>query len=143
MVRLLFDMEKLIRFGVSMPATLLEDFDKIIKTKGYTNRSEAIRDMIRDAIVEYHWMEGKEVVGTITIVYDHHKKGVMEKLADLQHIHYGKIFSSTHIHLDHENCLEVIVVRGKPQEIKELADNIIALRGVNHGKLVITSPLKY
>jgi CopG family nickel-responsive transcriptional regulator len=91
--------------------------------------------------VEHEWMENKEVVGTITIVYDHHKKGVMEKLTDLQHIHHDRIASSTHIHLDHENCLEVIVVRGKPTEIKELADNMIALRGVKHGKLVITSAL--
>ncbi|MGC1122414.1 MAG: nickel-responsive transcriptional regulator NikR [Candidatus Methanofastidiosia archaeon] len=134
-------MEDVVRFGVSMPTTLLERFDKIIKVRGYTNRSEAIRDMIRDTIVEHEWMENKEVVGTITIVYDHHKKGVMEKLTDLQHIHHDRIASSTHIHLDHENCLEVIVVRGKPTEIKELADNVIALRGVKHGKLVITSAL--
>ncbi len=135
-------MEELIRFGVSMPASLLESFDRIIKTKGYTNRSEAIRDMIRDAIVEEKYMEGGEVVGTITIVYDHHKRGVMEKLAALQHVHHAKIASSTHIHLDHENCLEVIVVRGNPLDIKEVADNMIALKGVSHGKLVITSPLK-
>jgi CopG family nickel-responsive transcriptional regulator len=134
-------MEEVVRFGVSMPTTLLERFDRIIKVKGYTNRSEAIRDMIRDTIVEHEWMENKEVVGTITIVYDHHKKGVMEKLTDLQHIHHDRIASSTHIHLDHENCLEVIVVRGKPTEIKELADNMIALRGVKHGKLVITSAI--
>lgn len=134
-------MEEVVRFGVSMPTTLLERFDRIIKVRGYTNRSEAIRDMIRDTIVEHEWMENKEVVGTITIVYDHHKKGVMEKLTDLQHIHHDRIASSTHIHLDHENCLEVIVVRGKPTEIKELADNMIALRGVKHGKLVITSAL--
>lgn len=134
-------MEEVVRFGVSMPTTLLERFDRIIKVKGYTNRSEAIRDMIRDTIVENEWMENKEVVGTITIVYDHHKKGVMEKLTDLQHIHHDRIASSTHIHLDHENCLEVIVVRGKPTEIKELADNMVALRGVKHGKLVITSAL--
>ncbi|MBU7013765.1 MAG: nickel-responsive transcriptional regulator NikR [Theionarchaea archaeon] len=134
-------MEEVVRFGVSMPVTLLERFDRIIKVRGYTNRSEAIRDMIRDTIVEHEWMENKEVVGTITIVYDHHKKGVMEKLTDLQHIHHQRIASSTHIHLDHENCLEVIVVRGKPTEIKELADNMIALRGVKHGKLVITSAL--
>jgi len=136
-------MEKLVRFGVSMPAPLLEHFDKIIQVKGYTNRSEAIRDMIRDAIVEHEWMEGKEVVGVITIVYDHHKKGVMEKITNLQHIHHDKTASSTHIHLDHENCLEVIVVKGKPPEVKELADNMIALKGVKHGKLVVTSPLKY
>ncbi|MBU6998311.1 MAG: nickel-responsive transcriptional regulator NikR [Theionarchaea archaeon] len=134
-------MEEVVRFGVSMPVALLERFDRIIRMKGYTNRSEAIRDMIRDAIVEHEWMENKEVVGTITIVYDHHKKGVMEKLTDLQHTHHEGIASSTHIHLDHENCLEVIVVRGKPTEIKELADNMIALRGVKHGKLVVTSAL--
>jgi CopG family nickel-responsive transcriptional regulator len=134
-------MEKLVRFGVSMPDHLLEKFDKIITVRGYTNRSEAIRDMIRDSIVEEEWMEGKEVVGVITIVYDHHKKGVMEKLTDLQHVHHNEIASSTHIHLDHENCLEVVVVRGTPPDVKALADNMIALKGVKHGKLVVTSSL--
>lgn len=134
-------MEKLIRFGVSMPAPLLEQFDKIIAQKGYTNRSEAIRDMVRDAIVDYEWVKGKHVVGTITLVYNHHKKGVMEKLTALQHTHHDSIMSSTHIHLDHENCLEVIVVQGKSSTIKEVADSVIALKGVKHGKLVITSPL--
>jgi CopG family nickel-responsive transcriptional regulator len=136
-------MEELVRFGVSMPASLLTDFDRVIQRKGYTNRSEAIRDMIRDAIVEHEWMENKEVVGTVTIVFDHHKKGVMEKLTDLQHQYHNKIASSTHIHLDHENCLEVIVVRGKPSQIKALADKMIALKGVKHGKLVVTSPLSH
>lgn len=134
-------MEKLVRFGVSMPASLLEQFDKIIALKGYANRSEAIRDMIRNIIVEHEWLEGKEVIGTITLVYDHHKKSVMGNLVALQHAHHSKIASSTHIHLDHENCLEVIVVRGKSSAVKELADNMIALKGVKHGKLVITSPL--
>ncbi len=136
-------MEKLVRFGVSMPAHLLEHFDALTKMKGYTNRSEAIRDMIRNIIIEHEWMENKEVVGIITIVYGHHKRGVMEKLTDLQHIHHDKTISSTHIHLDNENCLEVVVVRGKPSEVKALADSMIALKGVNHGKLVMTSPSKY
>lgn len=135
-------MEKLVRFGVSMPAHLLEQFDEIITAKGYTSRSEAIRDMIRDTIVEYEWMGNKEVVGVITVVYDHHRKGVMEKIANVQHIHHSEIASSTHIHLDHENCLEVVVVRGKPPEVKELADNMIALKGVKHGDLVVTSSLR-
>ena len=134
-------MEKLVRFGVSMPAHLLDHFDEIITMKGYTNRSEAIRDMIRDTIVEHEWMEGKEVMGVITIVYDHHRRGVMEKLIDLQHIHHSSVASSTHIHLDDENCLEVVVVKGKPPHVKELADNMIALKGVKHGKLVVTSSL--
>lgn len=135
-------MEELVRFGVSMSASLLTDFDRVIQRKGYTNRSEAIRDMIRDAIVEHEWMENKEVVGTVTIVFDHHKKGVMEKLTDLQHHYHNRIASSIHIHLDPENCLEVIVVKGKPSQIKNLADRMIALKGVKHGKLVVTSPLK-
>jgi CopG family nickel-responsive transcriptional regulator len=136
-------MEELVRFGVSMPAPLLETFDKIIAMRGYTNRSEAIRDMIRDTIVEHEWMEGREVIGTVTIVYDHHKKGITEKLTDLQHLHRSRIAASTHIHLDSENCLEVVVVQGNPSEIRELADRMIALKGVKHGKLVITSPLKH
>jgi CopG family nickel-responsive transcriptional regulator len=134
-------MDKLVRFGVSMPEQLLHQFDSIIDLKGYTTRSEAIRDMIRDAIVEHQWMEGKEVMGVITIVYDHSKKGVMEKLTDIQHHHHHTVTSSTHIHLDHDNCLEVVVVKGEPPEVKELADNMIALKGVKHGKLVVTSSL--
>lgn len=134
-------MEKLVRFGVSMPAQLLHQFDSIINLKGYTTRSEAIRDMIRDAIVENTWMEGKEVMGVITIVYDHSKKGLMEKLTDIQHRHHHTVASSTHIHLDHDNCLEVVVVKGEPPEVKEMADNMIALKGVKHGKLVVTSSL--
>lgn len=134
-------MERLVRFGVSMPAQLLYQFDSIINLKGYTTRSEAIRDMIRDAIVENTWMEGKEVMGVITIVYDHSKKGLMEKLTDIQHHHHHTVASSTHIHLDHDNCLEVVVVKGEPPEVKEMADNMIALKGVKHGKLVVTSSL--
>ncbi|MBU7042445.1 MAG: nickel-responsive transcriptional regulator NikR [Theionarchaea archaeon] len=134
-------MDKLVRFGVSMSEQLLQKFDSIIELKGYTNRSEAIRDMIRDAIVEHQWMEGKEVMGVITIVYDHGRKGVMEKLTDIQHHHHYNVASSTHIHLDHDNCLEVIVVKGNPPAVKELADNMIALKGVKHGKLVVTSAL--
>ena len=134
-------MEKLVRFGVSMPASLLERFDRIIERKGYTNRSEAIRDMIRDAIVDRQWIQGQEVVGIITVVYDHHKKGVMEKLVALQHAYHDSITSSMHIHLDPENCLEVIVVRGAPPEVKQLADNMTALKGVSHGDLMVTSPL--
>ncbi len=134
-------MDKLVRFGVSMSEQLLQKFDSIIELKGYTNRSEAIRDMIRDAIVEHQWMEGKEVMGVITIVYDHGRKGVMEKLTDIQHHHHHNVASSTHIHLDHDNCLEVIVVKGNPPAVKELADNMIALKGVKHGKLVVTSAL--
>ncbi|MGD2073018.1 MAG: nickel-responsive transcriptional regulator NikR [Candidatus Thorarchaeota archaeon] len=134
-------MDNLVRFGVSMPEQLLVKFDSIIKLKGYTNRSEAIRDMVRDAIVEHKWMEGKEVMGVITIVYDHGRKGLMEKLTDLQHHHHHNVASTTHIHLDHDNCLEVVVVKGKTPEVTELADNMIALKGVKHGKLVVTSAL--
>jgi CopG family nickel-responsive transcriptional regulator len=134
-------MDKLVRFGVSMPKQLLAKFDSVITLRGYTTRSEAIRDMVRNAIVEHQWMEGNEVMGVITIVYDHHRKGVMEKLTDIQHHHHHNVASSTHIHLDHDNCLEVVVVKGNPPDVKELADNMIALKGVKHGKLVVTSAL--
>jgi len=135
-------MEKMVRFGVSIPPELLKKFDKLIDEKGYANRSEAIRDIIRAHMIEQEWEKEGEVVGTITILYDHDTRGVMEKLTDLQHENFGDVSSTIHVHLDESNCLEVIVVKGDAKRVKKLADKLIATKGVKHGKLVMTSPLK-
>ena len=129
------------RFGVSIPAGLLEKFDKLIKQKGYTNRSEAIRDLIRDKLVEAEWDDRSDSslsIGTITIVYDHHISEVGDKITDIAHDHNDMIISSAHAHLTHSSCLEVILVKGPGSEIRSLADRIISIRGVKHGKLVAT-----
>lgn len=128
------------RFGVSIPDELLVKLDKLAKKKGYANRSEAIRDLIRDRFVDEEWSSvSGEVVGTVTLVYNHHAHDLSDKLADLQHSHFKNIISTTHIHLDEHNCLEVLVVRGKSRKVKEIADRLISTKGVNHGKLVMTS----
>ena len=133
-------MSELIRFGISMDIRLLARFDQLIDEKGYSNRSEAIRDLIRDELVEQSWEEeDKETVGTITLVYDHEIRDLTEKLIDYQHQVHGAVISSLHVHLDKHNCLEVLVVKGKGREIKKVADRLIGTRGVKHGKLVTTT----
>ena len=131
--------EKITRFGVSISPDLLDRFDKIIKKKGYYNRSEAIRDIIRKSIAKEDTVDPySNVIGTLTMIYDHHQRMLTNKLLDLQHKHHNEILSTTHIHVDHNNCLEVLVLKGKTGEIKKLADNIRALKGIKHGELVIT-----
>ncbi|WP_324735889.1 nickel-responsive transcriptional regulator NikR [Thermococcus sp. SY098] len=133
-------MKKIVRFGVSIPQDLLAKFDKIIDEKGYTNRSEAIRDLIRDFIVRHEWEVGdEEVAGTITIVYNHDEAEVVKELLDLQHDYINEIVSSLHVHMDEHNCLEVVVVKGKATRIKKIAERLISLKGVKHGKLVMTT----
>ncbi|WP_297418837.1 nickel-responsive transcriptional regulator NikR [Thermococcus sp.] len=129
----------IIRFGVSVPEELLGKFDKIIEEKGYVNRSEAIRDMMRDFIVRHEWETGdSEVAGTITMLYNHDEAEVVKELLDLQHEYLGEIISSIHVHMDKHNCLEVVIVKGKASRIKEIADRLLSLKGVKHGKLVMT-----
>lgn len=133
-------MSKLIRFGISMQEALLEKFDAIIERKGYSNRSEAIRDLIRDELVEKEWQsDHEEVAGTITLIYDHHIKGLAPLLLEEQHHYHHLILSSTHVHLDHNNCLEVLIIKGKAAEAKRTAEKLISIKGVKHGKLTITS----
>lgn len=130
-------MEDVTRFGVSMDRKLLGRFDKVCRRKGYTNRSEAIRDLIRDRLVDEDWSaNGGEVVGTLTLVYDHETREVQDRLTGAQHEHHGTVVSSMHVHLDHHHCLEVLVLRGKPERVRKLADRLLAMRGVKHGKLV-------
>ncbi len=129
----------IVRFGVSIPSELLEKFDKIIQEKGYVNRSEAIRDLIRDFIVRHEWEVGDaEVAGTITMLYNHDEADVVKELLDLQHDYLDEIVSSIHVHMDEHNCLEVVIVKGKASRIKEIADRLLSLKGVKHGKLVMT-----
>lgn len=133
-------MEELVRFGVSINPQLLEQFDKVIKEKGYPSRSEALRDLIRDHLVERRWdsVEG-EVVGTVTLIYDHHTSNLLPLLNDMQHDYHPLVLSTLHIHLDRHNCLEVLVVKGSAQKAREIAERLISMKGVKHGKLTITS----
>jgi len=131
---------KLIRFGVSADARLLEKFDELIEEKCYANRSEAIRDLIRDQLVEFAWTKSnEEVVGTLTLVYNHESHELSDKLTRLQHGHHTSIISTLHVHLDAHNCLEVLVLKGKSKEIKSLADRLIGTKGVKHGKLTMST----
>jgi len=128
------------RFGVSLDETLLAQFDRVIARKGYTNRSEAIRDLIRESLVREQWELGAdEVVGTLTLVYNHDVRDLSDKLTDLQHAHYKAIVSALHVHLDAHHCLEVLVLRGKAKELKSIADRLIGTRGVKHGTFSATS----
>jgi len=128
------------RFGVSLDQTLLAQFDRVIARKGYTNRSEAIRDLIRESLVREQWELGSdEVVGTLTLVYNHEVRDLSDKLTDLQHAHYRAIVSTLHVHLDAHHCLEVLVLRGKAKELKSVADRLIGTRGVKHGTFSATA----
>ncbi|MCM0083965.1 nickel-responsive transcriptional regulator NikR [Geomonas sp. Red32] len=133
-------MSETVRFGISMDENLLASFDKLIEQKGYANRSEAIRDLIRAAQVELDWEEGeKEGVGTVTLVYNHHVRDLSDKLTEHQHAHHDQVVSALHVHLDPHNCLEVLVLRGKCKDIKKMAHELIGVKGVKHGKLVMTT----
>ena len=127
--------EKITRFGVSIPNRLLTRFDEHIKDKGYANRSEALRDLIRDYLVEREWEADEETVGTVTLVYDHHVRELSDELNHIQHEMGEAIVSSLHIHLDHDLCMEVIVVKGKSSRIRKMSDRLIGTKGVIHGKL--------
>lgn len=133
-------MKEIVRFGVSMEKKLLQGFDKLISTKGYTNRSEAVRDLIRDQLVEDEWQTGKkEMIGAITLVYDHHTRGLSDTLTHLQHHFNGLIISTMHLHLDEDNCLEILALKGMADKIKTVADKLISTRGVKHGRLTMTT----
>jgi len=132
------------RFGISLEKALIERFDSLIRKKGYANRSEAIRDLLRDSLVSDEWESSKEeTVGSITIVYSHETRELTDNLTDLQHRYHGSIISAMHIHLDEHNCLEVIVVRGKAKDIQTIADRLIGTKGVKHGKLSVTTTGKH
>lgn len=130
---------KLIRFGVSLPQGLIKPFDRLIKRKNYPDRSEAIRDLIRKALIEEEIEQDAEVIGVLNILYDHHVPSISKKLNSLQHDYIQSIISTAHIYLDHDNCIEVILLRGKASETKAFADGIISTKGVKHGGLHLTS----
>ena len=133
-------MSKLIRFGVSLSSDLLKQFDKLIDRKGYKNRSEAIRDLIREDLISEEWKEGgRETVGVFSLVYDHHRNDLSQVINNIQHDNLDIIRSSTHVHIDHKNCLEVIILKGKSSEIKKLTDLLTSTKGIKHGKLIMTS----
>lgn len=127
------------RFSISLEDHLLDTFDVYIKAQSYNNRSEAIRDLIRKALIKRDWETDNMVMGVITLVYDHHQHQLQEKVTEVQHDFHHHIVSTTHVHMDHHNCLEVIIVRGKAQEVQDLADKLIALRGVRDGSLAMSS----
>lgn len=133
-------MARLKRFGVSIPADLVDAFDRLIAAKGYPNRSEAVRDLMRDALVENEWENNAgEVVGTVTIVYNHEARELWRKMTRLQHQAVDAVICTTHVHLDEHHCMEVIVVRGSAAEVRAIADRLISMKGVKHGKLVCTT----
>jgi len=134
-------MDHLSRIGVSLDSDLLHRFDQFIADKGYENRSEAFRDLIRDRLVGSAVVGPNAlVVGTVTLIYDHHTRLLPEKLTDIQHENHEIIISTLHAHLDHESCLEVVVLRGKSRDVQKLADRLISTKGVQHGRLVMSSP---
>lgn len=128
-------MSNLVRFGISLDKELLDSFDNFIKTQNYSNRSEAIRDLIRESLVREEWIKEEEIAGTITLVYDHHQRELVNTLIDIQHDFHQLIISTQHIHLDHHNCMEIVVVKGKPKEIEELSRQLKTKRGVKHCSL--------
>jgi len=134
-------MGKLSRIGIALDSDLLKRFDRSIARSGYTNRSEAFRDLIRDRLVgERTSAPDAVVVGTVTLIYNHHAHGVTEKLTELQHEHHELVVSTSHAHLDQDSCLEVLIVHGRAARVEHLADLLIGLKGVQHGRLVMTVP---
>jgi CopG family nickel-responsive transcriptional regulator len=130
------------RFGVSIPTDLIQSFDGYIKDREYKNRSEAIRDLIREKLIKRDWerkVQGREVAGTVTYVYDHHKRELVESIIDIQHRFPDQVVVSQHVHLDHHNCLEVAIIRGDPDTLRNLADKLKALKGVKHCQLTMTT----
>ncbi len=132
-------MSELFRFGISLDKRLLDKFDRLIRGKKYTNRSEAFRDLIRQELVKKEWEEGDEVAGAIAIVYNHHQRELLNKIMDIQHDFQKIIISTQHIHLDNENCLEILAVKGNSKEVQKLADILKSIKGVRHGTLSMSS----
>ena len=128
-------MSTIVRFGVSLEEALLKKWDSLLKIKGYNNRSEALRDLIRVEMVKQEWASQADVVGAITLIYDHHKRELVNKLTNLQHDFTGLIFASQHIHIDHHNCMEIIAIKGSAKLIQVLSDKMRGTKGVKHGSL--------
>ncbi|MGE4274808.1 MAG: nickel-responsive transcriptional regulator NikR [Candidatus Methanomethylophilaceae archaeon] len=134
-------MDNVTRIGVSIEPELLDEFDDLIIRKGYSSRSEALRDLVRDALAEQDWKNPDQyMVGTITIIYDHNTGNISERLTELQHASNNHISTSIHVHLDHDRCMEILLVSGTLKELKQLADQISSVRGVLRGRLTMASP---
>ncbi|HCC49194.1 MAG TPA: nickel-responsive transcriptional regulator NikR [Elusimicrobia bacterium] len=131
--------DKLVRFGVSLEGELLRKFDSHIGAGGYDNRSKAIADLIRKEFVSDLFEKGGAVAGAVTIVYDHHRRETVNRLLDIQHDHGGIIISAQHVHLDHDNCLEIVAVKGPGAKVKALADSLKSVKGVKHSTLSVTT----
>ncbi len=128
------------RISVSLPPETLKDFDRYVKEKGYETRSKAIADLMREAVMREEWTSGNpEVVGAVTMVYNHHTPGLSEKLTEIQHDNIVNVVSTTHIHIDHHRCLEVVIIRGKVKKVRRVGDRLISARGVLHGKIVLAA----
>jgi CopG family nickel-responsive transcriptional regulator len=136
-------MDKIVRFGVSMKEEMLHEFDHLITHKGYTNRSEAVRDIVREKLVQ----ESIEIVhgnvfGALVFIYDHHKRELEKKLSNLQHEYFKNIISTSHVHIDHDHCLEVVLLKGDAKTLKNVAEKLLSYKGVKHGKLTLTASLQ-
>lgn len=132
-------MNRLVRFGISTEKELLDKFDRLMKGKGYSNRSKAFSDLVRQELVKKEWEEGKEVAGAITLIYDHHRRELVNTVISIQHDFQENIIANQHVHIDHDNCLEIMAVKGSPKEITELAGRLRAVKGVKHGDLSMSS----
>lgn len=132
-------MSELVRLSVSIEKPLYERLERMVKKSGYTNRSEFVRDMIRDQLVQSEWDGNAEVVGTVTLVYDHHARQLGEKLTDLQHQRHHSVLATTHVHLSHDLCAEMILIKDKARHVQELADAMRQQKGVLHAELAMTS----
>ena len=130
----------LTRFSLSMPAEVATQLDAMVRARGYASRSQAVAELVRDRLVEWHAGAGDhEIAGTVTLVYDHHKRDLQAHLTDIQHDHGHLILSTLHVHLDHHNCMEALAVRGPAASVRRLADALIAAKGVKHGRLTVTT----
>jgi CopG family nickel-responsive transcriptional regulator len=138
-------MSDLVRFGVSAEGELMVNFDRLSADKGYSNRSEALRDLMRDALVQARlekFPDTADVVGSLTLVYDHHAREISERMGEIQHERHGLVVSVLHVHVSHDDCMELIALRGKARDIRELANALLSLKGVKHGKLFLTLPAR-
>ncbi|MFC1667705.1 nickel-responsive transcriptional regulator NikR [Candidatus Omnitrophota bacterium] len=132
-------MTDLSRIGISLEKALLVKFDQLMKEKSYANRSEAFRDLIRQELIKKEWQQGKEIAGAIILIYNHHKRELLNKITDIQHDFQKLIISTQHVHLDHDNCLEIVAVKGNPKEVQKLTNTLKSIKGIKHGTLSMSS----
>ena len=132
--------EGVARISLSFPPDLLKRFDAFSREKGYATRSKAVGDLVRDRLTQEEWRStDEEVIGAVSLVYDHHTRDLASRLTDLQHHHHGEVVVTTHVHIDEHKCLEITVLRGKPDEVRRIGEQLISTRGVLHGKMIFTT----